>query len=114
MPPTVTDDAGHAALFKRLTLGESEAGHLGVDIERVKLQVIVVTALAIGAAVSVVGIIGFVGLIVPHLLRISVGADHRFLMPGCVLLGSSLLLCADLIARCCACRTANWYCDGFT
>ncbi len=81
------------------TLGEAEAGHLGVDVERIKLAAIVVTALAVGAAVSVVGIIGFVGLIVPHLLRISLGADHRFLLPGCILLGSSLLLCADLIAR---------------
>ena len=88
-----------ARALNAFTLGESEAGHLGVNVERIKLGVVIVTALAVGAAVSVTGIIGFVGLIVPHLLRLSLGPDHRALLPGCALLGATLLLCADLIAR---------------
>jgi len=80
-------------------LGEAEAGHLGVRVEVVKVAIIVLTALAVGAAVSVSGIIGFVGLVVPHLLRLAFGPDHRTLLPGSVLLGASLLLFADLFAR---------------
>lgn len=80
-------------------LGESEASHLGVNVERVKRSVVVFTALAVGAAVSVTGIIGFVGLVVPHLLRLMIGPDHRYLIPGAALLGASLLLGADLLAR---------------
>jgi iron complex transport system permease protein len=80
-------------------LGEAEAGHLGIRTERVKLLLIFLTALAVGAAVSVSGVIGFVGLLVPHLLRLVMGPDHRTLLPACLLLGASLLLFADLVAR---------------
>jgi iron complex transport system permease protein len=80
-------------------LGEAEAGHLGVRVEVVKAAIIVLSALAVGAAVSVSGIIGFVGLVVPHLLRLALGPDHRTLLPGSVLLGAALLLFADLFAR---------------
>jgi iron complex transport system permease protein len=80
-------------------LGESEAGHLGVNIERTKRLLIILTALAVGAGVAVAGVIGFVGLVVPHLLRLTIGSDHRALLPCAALLGASLLLCADLIAR---------------
>lgn len=80
-------------------LGEAEAGHLGVSAQRTKLIIIVLTAAAVGAAVSVSGIIGFVGLVVPHLLRLMIGPDHRYLLTGSVLLGASLLLAADLLAR---------------
>ena len=89
----------YARALNAMLLGESEAGHLGVNVERVKRIVIVLTALCVGASVAVTGIIGFVGLIVPHLLRGLIGPDHRFVLPGAVLLGSSLLLGADLIAR---------------
>jgi iron complex transport system permease protein len=82
-----------------LLLGEAEAGHLGVDVERIKRFVIVLTALAVGAAVALAGIIGFLGLIVPHLLRLLLGPDHRGLLPGAALLGAALLLAADLLAR---------------
>jgi iron complex transport system permease protein len=82
-----------------LLLGESEAGHLGFDIERVKKLTIVLVALAVGASVAFTGLISFVGLVVPHLLRLVVGPDHRVLLPGSALLGASLLLIADLIAR---------------
>jgi iron complex transport system permease protein len=80
-------------------LGEAEAGHLGVRVEVVKATIVIATALAVGAAVSVSGIIGFVGLVAPHLIRLALGPDHRLLLPASVLLGSSLLLFADLFAR---------------
>jgi iron complex transport system permease protein len=80
-------------------LGEREAGHLGVDVERLKRRLFVLVALATGAAVSVCGIIGFVGLVVPHLLRLACGPGHRLVLPGAALLGGALLTAADLAAR---------------
>mgnify|MGYP001288326601 CR=1 FL=1 len=82
-----------------LLLGEEEAGHLGYRVEFLKRSLVLLVALTVGAAVAVAGIIGFVGLVVPHLLRLTLGPDHRFLLPGSALLGASLLLSADLIAR---------------
>ena len=82
-----------------LLLGEAEAGHLGCNVDRLKRAVVILVALSVGAAVAVAGIIGFVGLVVPHLLRLTLGPDHRLLLPGAALLGASLLLGADLIAR---------------
>ena len=80
-------------------LGESEAGHLGFDVERLKKLTIFFTSMAIGAAVAVSGIIGFVGLVVPHLARLLLGSDHRRLMPSSILLGSTLVLFADALSR---------------
>jgi iron complex transport system permease protein len=80
-------------------LGEREARHLGVDTERVRLQLILLTALVTGAAVAVAGVIGFVGLIVPHVLRLIAGPSHRVLLPACALGGASLVLLADLLSR---------------
>jgi iron complex transport system permease protein len=80
-------------------LGESEAGHLGVNVERTKQAVVVLSALAVGAGVAVAGVVNFIGLVVPHLLRLSVGPDHRYVLPGSALLGGVLLVIADLIAR---------------
>ena len=82
-----------------LTLGDREARHLGVSTERVRLGVIVLSALVTGAAVSVAGIIGFVGLVVPHLIRLIAGPDHRFLLPASILGGATILIIADLFAR---------------
>ena len=82
-----------------MLLGEGEAKHLGIRTERVKQLVIALAALVVGAAVAVSGIIGFIGLVVPHLLRLAVGPDHRVLVPGSALLGGALLLGADLLAR---------------
>ncbi|MGI8787893.1 MAG: FecCD family ABC transporter permease [Pyrinomonadaceae bacterium] len=82
-----------------LLLGESEAGHIGFDIERVKKLTIVLVALSVGASVAFTGLITFVGLVVPHLLRLIIGPDHRYLLPGSALLGACLLLAADLTAR---------------
>ena len=90
-------------LFSRhlnaLLLGEREARHLGFRIERTKQAVVLLVALATGASVAITGVIGFVGLVVPHLVRLSLGADHRALMPASLLLGASLMLFADLAAR---------------
>jgi iron complex transport system permease protein len=86
-------------VLNALLLGESEAGHLGIDVQRVKLQLIAWTALGVGVAVSVSGVIGFVGLIVPHLVRLLIGPDHRSLLPASALLGASLLVMSDTLAR---------------
>lgn len=88
-----------ANTLNALILGEREAGHLGINVERHKRLIIAVSALAVGAAVSASGIIGFVGLVVPHLVRLMLGADHRYVLPGAALLGASLLLLCDLVAR---------------
>jgi iron complex transport system permease protein len=82
-----------------LLLGESEAGHLGFDIEKVKKLTIVLVALSVGASVAFTGLITFVGLVVPHLLRLVIGPDHRYLLPASALLGACLLLAADFAAR---------------
>ena len=82
-----------------LVLGEAEAVHLGIPVQRVKRLVILVVALGVGASVSISGLIGFVGLVVPHVIRIAIGPDHRMLLPACALLGASLLVAADMVAR---------------
>lgn len=82
-----------------LVLGEREARHLGFHPERIRLGVITLAALATGAAVSLTGIIGFVGLVVPHLIRLIAGPDHRLLLLASAIGGATLLLAADLIAR---------------
>ncbi len=82
-----------------LALGEADAFYLGTNVERVKRRTIVGVALTVGAAVSAAGGIGFIGLVVPHALRIGVGADHRWLLPNAILSGAMLLALADLVAR---------------
>lgn len=82
-----------------LSLGEAEARHLGVDVERMKRRLVVLVALIVGASVAVSGIIGFIGLMVPHLVRLVVGPDHRRLLPGSALFGAVLLIAADTVAR---------------
>ncbi|MEM1348190.1 MAG: iron ABC transporter permease [Myxococcota bacterium] len=80
-------------------LGMREAGHLGIDVRRTQRGVVLLSALVVGAGVGFTGMIGFVGLVVPHLLRLAVGPSHRWLLPASTLAGASLLLGADLIAR---------------
>lgn len=82
-----------------MTLGEATAQHLGLNVQRFKRIAIVAVAAATGAAVAVSGGIGFVGIVVPHLLRLLIGPDHRYLLPACALLGAVMLLLADAIAR---------------
>lgn len=89
----------YGLVLNALLLGESEARHLGIDVQKVKLQLIFLTALAVGVSVSVSGIIGFVGLVVPHLIRLAVGPDHRILLPASAMLGGMLLLAADMVSR---------------
>ncbi|WP_455922525.1 FecCD family ABC transporter permease [Pseudomonas putida] len=88
-----------AKALNAMLLGESEARHLGINVERLKRELVFCTALGVGAAVAAAGLIGFVGLVVPHLVRQVSGPDHRVLLPASLLAGASLLLFADLIAR---------------
>ncbi len=88
-----------ARALNALLLGESEARHLGVNLERVKRELVLLTALGVGACVAVSGLIGFIGLVVPHLVRLLLGADHRRVLPASMLLGGALLLLADVAAR---------------
>jgi len=82
-----------------LTLGEEGAAQLGVEVERVKRVILVATSLMVGAAVSVAGLIGFVGLIIPHLLRLLLGPDHRLLVPAAAIGGAAFLVLCDTVAR---------------
>lgn len=82
-----------------LVLGEETASELGVEVERVKKIAFVFASLITGAVVSVSGLIGFVGLVVPHVVRMIWGPDHRFLLPASALMGAMLLVVADTIAR---------------
>lgn len=82
-----------------LALGEAAANHLGMPVQRVKNTAIIMVAAATGASVAVSGGIGFVGIVVPHLLRLSIGPDHRYLLPASALLGATMLLLADAVSR---------------
>ena len=82
-----------------LLLGEAEAFHLGIDVERTKRAIVLVTSAAVGAAVAVSGILGFVGIVVPHLVRLLAGPDHRVVLPASALMGATLVLAADILAR---------------
>lgn len=82
-----------------LSMGESEARHLGIDVSSLQRRVIAISAFAVGMAVAGAGTIGFIGLIVPHILRLLVGPDYRRLFPLSLLLGALSLLVADVVAR---------------
>ena len=82
-----------------LQLGEPEAYRLGVDVKKLKFKVIISSAITVGISVSLSGMIGFVGLVVPHLVRLIGGVNHNYLLPGSALLGASLMMSADLISR---------------
>jgi len=102
---TILGFAGFIALIARardmnlLSLGDDEAAELGVEVDRARSLIFVTTSVMIGAAVSVSGIISFVGLIVPHVLRMALGADHRLLLPASILGGAAFAVAADLVAR---------------
>ncbi len=82
-----------------LAVGEETAAYLGVRTERVKLAAYAAASLLAAASVAVAGVIGFVGLVVPHVARILWGGDHRFLLPASVLIGATFLVLADALAR---------------
>lgn len=82
-----------------IALGETQAALLGVPVERVKRFAVLVTALAVGAVTATTGIIGFIGLVAPHCVRLVAGPNHRIVLPGSALLGAALVLAADSVAR---------------
>jgi iron complex transport system permease protein len=101
--PYVVIGVGIILLYARplnvMQLDEEQAQQLGVNVERLKLVLLTAATLITGAAVSFVGIIGFVGIIIPHAVRLIWGADYRFLLPLSVLSGAIFMVLADLIAR---------------
>jgi iron complex transport system permease protein len=88
-----------AKALNAFALGEQEATYLGINVKRLKTIIIVFTTLSVGASVAICGIIGFIGLIVPHMLRSAQGSDHRTLLPNSALLGATLLTLADVVSR---------------
>lgn len=82
-----------------LALGERQARHLGVDVHRVRLLLIVLGALLVGSAVAFAGAVGFVGLVIPHIVRLMIGPGHRWLLPVAAVLGALLIVIADTAAR---------------
>ncbi|PXA99008.1 iron ABC transporter [Nostoc sp. 3335mG] len=101
--PIIVAALGVAMFLSRglnaMTLGEATASHLGVPVQRFKRFAILAVAAATGASVAVSGGIGFVGIVVPHLLRLVIGPDHRYLLPASALLGATFLLSCDAISR---------------
>jgi len=89
----------HARSLNALLLGEEDAAHLGIDVRRVKRTLIAIAASLVGATVALCGMIGFIALVAPHIVRSSIGPDHRYLLPASGLLGAVLLLLADMAAR---------------
>lgn len=88
-----------AMSLNALLLGEAEANHLGIPVQRLKRQLILLTAVGVGVTVSVSGMIGFIGLVIPHLGRMLSGPDHRTLLPISALMGALLLTFADMFSR---------------
>ena len=88
-----------AKSLNALSLGDAQALHMGVDVVMVKRIIMVLATIAVGASVAVAGVIGFIGLIIPHILRMTFSSDHRLVIPGSALLGAALLSLADLLAR---------------
>ena len=88
-----------AGALNLLQLGDEEAHYLGIDVRAVQRMLLLCSALLVASAVAVSGVIGFIGLVVPHLMRMWLGADHRAVIPGSVLAGAFLLLIADTLAR---------------
>lgn len=89
----------YASTLNALLLGESEARHLGIDVGSAKIALIAWVAVGVGTSVALVGTIAFVGLIVPHIVRMMVGPDHRVLLPASALAGAILLVVADTLSR---------------
>jgi iron complex transport system permease protein len=99
LPPLFVVLLVYARDLNVLLLGEEEAHGLGVEVERTKRILLAVSSVVTAAAVAVTGVIGFVGLIVPHGMRLLVGPDHRILLPTSALAGASFLVATDTLAR---------------
>jgi iron complex transport system permease protein len=89
----------YANALNALLLGESEARHLGIDVDRAKVALIAWVAVGVGTSVAMVGTIAFVGLVVPHIVRMLIGPDHHYLLPASALAGALMLVVADALAR---------------
>jgi len=89
----------HSRSLNLLTRGELSAKSLGVNTQHLQLTLYFLSSLLTACAVTLAGSIGFIGLIVPHIIRLLIGSDHRYLLPASVLLGGSLLCIADVLAR---------------
>lgn len=89
----------HASALNALLLGQSEARHLGFDVASVQRNLVILIAAGVGGAVALAGTISFVGLVVPHMIRLAIGPDHRYLLPFSAVAGAVLLLLADTLAR---------------
>jgi iron complex transport system permease protein len=82
-----------------LALGERTARHLGVNVERLRIVIVLLVAMLVGSGVAFAGIVGFVGLVIPHLVRMITGPAHRVLVPASALAGALVIVIADLVAR---------------
>src|SRR6185295_10041164 len=91
--------ADHARSLNLLMLGERDAFDLGVEVSRVRLIVFVAAGLLVGTSVASSGSVGYVGLVVPHLVRLSFGSDNRLVIPAAALAGAGFVIVADLLAR---------------
>jgi iron complex transport system permease protein len=89
----------HAATLNALATGEETAITLGIDIERIRIRLFIATSLLVGTAVAISGAIGFVGLLIPHMIRMLVGASHQRVLPLAALIGASFLVLVDVIGR---------------
>ncbi|RBP48590.1 FecCD family ABC transporter permease [Arenicella xantha] len=89
----------YATALNALLLGESEARHLGLSVQRIKIQLILLVAVGVGISVALAGTIAFIGLVVPHIIRLLIGPDHRYLLPCSAVGGAILLLLSDTVAR---------------
>lgn len=97
--PVMIATQWQARRLNLLQLGDEEAHYLGVEVKKTQRILLVFSALMVAAAVAVSGVIGFVGLVVPHVMRMCIGSDHRWLLPGATLAGAILMLLADTLAR---------------
>ena len=89
----------NAKQLNLMTLGEYEALHLGVSVEKLKRRIILLVSLCVGVAVAFCGVIGFIGLVIPHIVRLIVGSDHRWSIPFVAIVGALVMVLADMIAR---------------
>ena len=86
-------------VLDKLMMGEQHAKQLGVDVYAIRWKLILSVSVLVGGSVALGGVIGFVGLIVPHMVRLALGAQNRYLLPVSAIMGATLVVCADIIAR---------------
>ena len=97
--PIIAGFLSRSEALNAITLGDREAGHLGISVARLRIEIVLLSALAIGVSVALCGVIAFVGLVVPHLIRLCLGSNHYVVIPGSAILGGLLLLLADSLSR---------------